>query len=105
MSVAILANFNPDRDIIVEIDASNYVLTSALSQCHDDNVVHPVTYFSNKHTCAECNYQTYNKELIATVQTFPVWCPELHCNMNPICVLPGNKHLKYFMMTILLNCR
>jgi hypothetical protein len=66
-SAPILAHFDLDWDIIVEIDTSDYVSTSVLSQYNDDNILHPVAYFSKKHSPMECNYEIYNKELMAIV--------------------------------------
>jgi hypothetical protein len=69
-SAPILARFDPDRDVIVEMDASDYVSTGVLSQYDDDNVLHPVAYFSKKHSPVECNYEIYDKELMAIVRAF-----------------------------------
>jgi hypothetical protein len=66
-SVPVLAHFDPDWDIIVEIDTSDYVSTSMSSQYDDDNVLHPMAYFSKKHSPMECNYEIYDKELMAIV--------------------------------------
>jgi hypothetical protein len=44
-SVPVLAYFDPDRDVIIEIDASNYVSSSMLSQYDNDHVLHPMAYF------------------------------------------------------------
>jgi hypothetical protein len=66
-SAPILAYFDLDRDVIVEMDASDYVSASVLSQYDDDNILHPVAYFSKKHSPMECNYNIYNKELMAIV--------------------------------------
>jgi hypothetical protein len=63
----ILACFNLDWDIIVEMDTSNYASASMLSQYNDDNILHPVAYFLKKHSPTECNYETYNKELMAII--------------------------------------
>jgi hypothetical protein len=66
----ILACFHPDQDIIVEMDASNYVSASVLSQYNDNNVLHPIAYFSKNHCPAECTYEIYDKELMAIMQAF-----------------------------------
>ena len=66
----ILAHFDHNRDVIVEIDASNYVSAGVLSQHGDDGLLHAVAFFSKKHTPAECNYEIYDKELMAIVQAF-----------------------------------
>jgi hypothetical protein len=77
ISVPVLAPLDPDRDVIVEMDTSNYVSTAILSQYDDDNVLYPVAYFSKKHSATECNYEIYDQELMAVVQVFEEWRPEL----------------------------
>jgi hypothetical protein len=67
-SVPVLAHFNLDWDVIVETDASDYVSAGVLSQYDDDNVLHPLAYFSNKHSSMECNYDIYDKELMAIIE-------------------------------------
>jgi hypothetical protein len=66
-SVPVLPHFDPDWDIIVEMDASNYVSTGVLSQYDNDNVLHPMAYFSKKYSPAECNYEIYDKELMPII--------------------------------------
>jgi hypothetical protein len=102
-SAPILPHFDPDRDIIVETDTSNYVSASVLFQYDDDNILHPMAYFSKKHSPAECNYEIYNKELMAIVRTLEEWCPELQSIINPIHVLSDPQNLEHFMTTKLLN--
>jgi hypothetical protein len=102
-SAPVLARFDPDRDTIVETDTSDYVSAGVLSQYDDNNVLHPVAYFSKKHSPVECNYEIYNKELMAIVWAFEEWHPELQSVINPICVLSDHKNLEYFTTTKLLN--
>jgi hypothetical protein len=102
-SAPVLAHFDPDRDVIVETDASDYVSTGVLSHYDDDNVLHPVAYFSKKHSPAECNSEIYDKELMAIVRAFEEWRPELQSIINPIHVLSDHKNLEYFTTTKLLN--
>jgi hypothetical protein len=66
-SAPVLARFDPDWEVIVETDASDYVSAGVLSQYDDDNVLHPVAYFSKKHSPVERNYEIYDKELMAIV--------------------------------------
>jgi hypothetical protein len=66
-SAPVLARFDPDRDVIVETDTSDYVSAGVLSQYDDDNILHPVAYFSKKHSPAECNYEIYDKESMAII--------------------------------------
>jgi hypothetical protein len=85
------------------MDASDYVSTGVLSQYHDDNVLHPIAYFSKKHSPMECNYEIYDKELMAIIQAFKEWHPELQSIISPSGVLSNYKNLEYFTMTKLLN--
>jgi hypothetical protein len=53
----VLRRFDHDRDVIVETDVSDYVSTGVLSQYDDAGILHPVAFFSKKHSPAECNYE------------------------------------------------
>jgi hypothetical protein len=70
VSAAILRHFDLERKIMVETDASNLVVITVLLQYNDDDILHPVTYFSRQHFPAKINYAIYNKELLAIVQAF-----------------------------------
>jgi hypothetical protein len=49
-SAPVLAHFDPDRDIIVEMDASDYLSAGVLSQYDNDSILHCMAYFSKKHS-------------------------------------------------------
>ena len=104
-SAPVLAHFDFDRDVVVETDASDYVSAGVLSQYDDAGILHPVAFFSTKHSPAECNYEIYDKELMAIVRAFEHWRAELQSVENPIQVLSDHKNLEYFMSTKLLNRR
>jgi preprotein translocase subunit Sec61beta len=69
----ILRYFDYDCEIIVETNASDYVSAGILSQYDDEGLLHPIAFFSKKHTPAECNDEIYDKELIAIVRAFEEW--------------------------------
>jgi hypothetical protein len=104
-SAPILRHFDPDRPIVVETDASDFVSGGVLSQPDEEGVLHPVAYFSKKHSPAECNYEIYDKELLAIVRAFEEWRPHLESAPESIKVLTDHKNLEYFMTTKLLNRR
>jgi hypothetical protein len=66
-SAPILAHLDTDQDVIIAIDASDYISNSILSQYDDDNILHPMAYFSKKYSPTECSYDIYDKELMAIV--------------------------------------
>ena len=76
-----------------------------LSQYGKDGILHPVAFFSTKHSPAEWNYEIYDKELMAIVRAFEYWRAELQSVENPIQVLSYYKNLEYFMTSKLLNRR
>ena len=67
-SAPILRHFDPEKEYVVETDASDYVSAGILSQIADDGLLHPVEFFSKKHSPAECNYKIYDKELMAIIR-------------------------------------
>lgn len=65
----------------------------------------PVAFFSRKMNPAESNYEIYDKELLAIVQAFEEWRPELEGSSEPIEVVTDHKALEYFMKSRLLSRR
>ena len=105
ISVPILMHFDAEQEIIVTTDASDYISAGIMSQYDDNVVLHPSAYFLKKHSPAECNYEIYDKELIAIIRCFKEWRPELESTPHPIRVLSDHKNLEYFMSTKLLSYR
>lgn len=103
----ILAHWDPNRETWLETDASDYVVAAVLSQMGDDGLLHPVAFMSMKMSPAECNYEIYDKELLAIVRAFEEWHPECAGTPveEPIKVLSDHKNLEYFMTTKALNRR
>ena len=101
----VLAHFDHSKTSYVEVDSSDYVHGGVLSQKDDQGILHPVAYFSRKLSPAECNYEIYDKELLAIVSAFEYWRPELEGTELPIQVLTDHKALEYFMTTKKLTRR
>jgi transposase InsO family protein len=101
----ILAPFDWSKDVILETDASDYVSAGVLSQVGDDGILRPVAFYSKKHTATECNYEIYDKELMAIIRCFEEWRPELEGAPSPIKVITDHRNLEYFTTTKLLNRR
>lgn len=104
-SAPILMHFDHSKEAIVEVDSSDYVNGGCLSQYGDDGILHPVAFFSEKLDPAQCNYEIYDKELLAIVRAFEEWRPELEGTELPIQVLTDHKALEYFMTTKKLTRR
>ena len=103
----VLAHFDPDKETWVESDASDYVVAAVLSQKDEQGELKPVAYMSKKMSPQECNYEIYDKELLAIIRAFEEWHPELAGTPveEPINVLTDHKNLEYFMSSKQLNRR
>ncbi len=66
----ILRYFNQTREIILKIDSFNYVNDEVLSQYNDEEVLHSVTFYSKNMFLVECNYEIYDKKLLAIIRAF-----------------------------------
>lgn len=98
-------HFDPEKPVIIETDASDFVSAGILSQHDDNDTLRPVAYYSKKHSPAECNYEIYDKELLAVIRAFEEWRAELEGAKFPISVISDHKNLEYFMSTKQLNRR
>src|SRR5699024_9122803 len=101
----VLKPFDWNKEVILETDASDYVSAGVLSQHDDNGVLHPVAFFSRKHSATECNYEIYDKELLAIIRCFEEWRPELERTPSPTKVITNHRTLEYFMTTKLLTRR
>lgn len=70
-----------------------------------DGVLKPVAFFSKNLLPAECNYEIYDKELLAVITTFEQWELELQTVQEPVRVFTDHKALEYFMRTKKLSRR
>ena len=59
----VLKHFDPDLQVIVETDTSDFALGAILSQRHD-GTLHPVAYHSRKSTAAEINHDTAERRVL-----------------------------------------
>jgi hypothetical protein len=75
-------------------------LSNLPSQYDDTGILHPVAFFSKKHSPAECNHEIYDKELMAIIRAFEEWRPELQSVLNPVQMLSDHKNLEYFTTTL-----
>jgi len=64
-----------------------------------------VIYFSFKMLLAECNYEIYDKKLLAIIRAFEKWRLELKDTLDLIEIIFDHKNLEYFMSIKLLSRR
>ena len=104
-SALILVMFDLNKPSTVESDSSDCITGEVLSQSDSQGVLHSVTYFFTRMSPAECNYDIYNKELLAIIHAFEEWRPELEGAAEQVQVITDHKNLEYFMIIKQLSCR
>ena len=97
--------FDYNRRTVLETDASDWASGGVLSKYDDEGILRPVAYFSSKHSAQECNYEIYDKELLAIIKAFEEWRLELHGVSGGTEVITDHKNLEWFMSTKALNQR
>ena len=91
----ILMPFDHTRTTVVETDSSGYNTGGVLSQYDDKGFLRPCAYFSKRNAPAECNYEIYDKELLAIVRCLEAWDAELR-SVEKFLVVTDHKNLEYF---------
>ena len=66
----ILRHYDSNREIVVKIDASDFVSGEILSQYDEQGELYSIAYFFKKYNLAEYNYEIYDKELIIIIRVF-----------------------------------
>ena len=92
-SALVLAYYNYTKKIVVETDILNWASGGVLSQYNDDGKLRPVAFFSVKHSVLECNYEIYDKELLAIIKALKEWRPKLQGTKEPFKIITDYKNL------------
>ncbi|SLM36259.1 retrotransposon nucleocapsid protein [Lasallia pustulata] len=69
VTAPVLRHFDRTQKAILETGSSDHVNAGVLSQYDDDKVLHPVAFYSKNMVPAECNYEIYDKELLAIIRS------------------------------------
>jgi hypothetical protein len=80
-------------------------LVQSCSQYDNNQVLHPVAYFSRKLHPPECNYEIYDKELLAIKEAFAEWRHYLEGAQHKVTVFTDHRNLQYFTTSRQLNQR
>ena len=105
MSEPILAQWDPDRETVLEADFSGFALGGCLSQVDNSRKLRPIAYFSQKLNSAEVNYPIHDKEMLAIVTCLKEWEAELKSVSVPFKIVTDHKNLSYIAKKRLLNER
>ena len=92
--------------MILETDASNYILLGILSQKHAENgktVLHPIAFMLEKISPTICNYEIGDKKLLTIIIALEKWHIYLYALLQPFLVLTDYYNLQNFMSKALLS--
>ena len=93
----ILIHYKQGIKTIVKKDSSNYVSSRVFSQLGDNGLPYPIAFFSKNLNSAECNYEIYDKKLLAIIRYFEQWRWKLEVTGVSVKVITEHKSLEYFM--------
>ena len=86
---------DPNKQFILETDASRYALGCVLSQRDDQQKLHPVSYYSRSFSRAERNYSITDKELLAIIAGLEEWRHLLIGTKEPILIYTDHRNLLF----------
>jgi hypothetical protein len=65
----ILVMHNLEKDMLLETNTLDKAIKGCISQIRKDRILHLIAYYFKKLLLAKLNYNVYNKELLAIVNT------------------------------------
>lgn len=102
----VLHHFDPLLPVILEADASDFALGAVISQRDPvTGALHPITFHSRKFNTAELNYEIYDKEMLAIVETLLHYRHYFEGLGNRTTVYSDHRNLLWFTETKLYNRR
>ena len=103
ISAPVLIHWDPELPLIVETDASDYVIAAIISmQTQED--IHPIVFHLRTLSPAELNYDVHNKELLTIFDAFKKWRHYLEGTPSPVVVFTDHKNLEWFCESKTLSC-
>jgi hypothetical protein len=95
-SAPILQMPNDTAPYCLETDLSDFATGAVLEQLGEDNIWHPVAFYSKSLNKHERNYKIYNKELLAIVRALEEYRHYLEGHPEPLEIWLDHQNLTYF---------
>lgn len=105
LSEPVLVMFDPNKEIELETDASDFALGGQIGQRNEQGKLHPIAFYSHKLHGAELNYPIYDKEFLAIVNCFKEFRHYLMGSMHQVKVYTDHQNIAHFATTQELNRR
>jgi transposase InsO family protein len=104
-SDVVLTTFDPERQVELETDASDFAIGAQIGQRDDEGRLRPIAFYSKKLHGAELNYPIYDKEFLAIIQAFKEFRHYLTGSKHKVKVYTDHKNIAYFATTQELSKR
>ena len=99
----ILNHFDPAKPIILQTDESGFATAGILNKYDGFGILRPVNFYCRKRTGAEQNYDTYDRKLLAIVETMKQWRHYLEGANHKVLIKCDHKSLEYFQTSKVLS--
>ena len=83
------------KEFRLAVDASDFGVGAVLLQCDEDNIEHPVCYYSKKFDCHQVKYATIEKELLALILAISHFEVYVSSNSNVLVVYTDHNPLVF----------
>ena len=93
------------KPFVLETDASLFASRAVLRQQNSDGDWHPCTYLSKSFNDTECNYDIWDRELLAVIWALTEWRHYLQGSPHTVTLLSDHHNLAYFRKPQRLNWR
>jgi hypothetical protein len=95
-SEPVLAHPELDKPFELEVDALGFAIGVVLLQKKEDGKRHPIAYYSATLTAMERNYDIFDLELLAVVNSLDHWQPYLAGSPHKVIVYSDHQNLLYW---------
>ena len=97
ITVSMLRYFDRIKEIILKIDVSDYVNNKVLFQYDNEKMFYFVAFFNKNMISTKCNYEIYDKKLLAIIRCLKHWRFELKFINISMKIFSDHKALKIFI--------
>jgi len=101
----ILQHCNPQTPIILQTDASGFAIAGILNQYYGFGIFRPFNFYSRKCSPAEQNCDTYDRDLLAIVETMKQWRHYLEGTNPKVLIQCDHNNREYFQTSTVLSRR
>jgi len=98
-------DFDPAKPFMLHTDASGFAITGILNHYNGFGILRPVNFYSRKCSPAEQNYDTYDRELLAIMETLRQWRHYLEGANHKILIQCDRNNVEYFQTSKVLSRR